>query len=330
MKTLFCNISIAILLLWLPILSKAQSDPIFVKYPWLEGIVETGILCQGEIITEYDLGPFAFIDIQRGIDQFFYFEDGTLFCQGTTGFDCVEAYGLNSTQVGLTFLCPAPPIGTGPCGLGCQFPWLENLLDFDNCSDGSVEVYQRGIHKFLNVNDGVSSRFYYQDGTVYCTNSSNNNCSSLYGFTPADIVEDFQCESSAEYCIGDSTLIGVYTLDYIQYGPCPFWDQSTIDLRGLGTNCYTDNGIERCLNGTIVIGVNETFDFNYSESGPAPGGGISISGGSGAGTLIKEGDGTEYFCYGTDCKPTDFFANGNRVEFDLELEGCPVRVGGYR
>lgn len=307
--------------------SEGQTHPLFDKYDWLIDQVNPDDCAQTKIV-EYDLGHYSFVDISYPGGADFFFQDGSLFCQSNPGYDCVLAYGFGPSDIGMQFECSGIP--PDPCtGLSCDYPWLKGILDLNDCTSGKVDVYQSGTHRYLNVTTDTEIKLYYQDGTCYCTSSAGYDCPSLYGFTANDLVESQGCTTPATYCIGDSILIDTFQMDFIEFGPCQYEIGSDVDLVGTGEDCVIIDNLERCLNGQIIVDADGSFSIWYNLRGPSAGGGITVSGGSGSGTLIKE-NGAFLFCYGTDCKPANLVVTEDRIEFDIEIEFCLARFGGYR
>jgi len=85
---------------------------VIVEYPWLLEISDFGD-CNQINVTEYDLGPFAYVVVETQAGTDLYFENGSLFCSTSETFDCVEAYGLQESDIGLEFGCmemTEPPV----------------------------------------------------------------------------------------------------------------------------------------------------------------------------------------------------------------------------
>ena len=76
-----------------------QSGAIFDKYLWLSDLIDPAS-CENGNITEYDLGPYAFLLLETPEGTELYFENGSLFCTNTINFDCLEAYGLEDLIAG--------------------------------------------------------------------------------------------------------------------------------------------------------------------------------------------------------------------------------------
>lgn len=318
--------------------SQAQSNDIFTKYDWLEDLVDPAD-CDGEKILEYNLGAFAFVLVSGDSDEYLYFETGQLFCTGSNSFSCIQAYGFSDSQIGLEFECMN---GSNNVQSACdavaladelydEFPWLDGLVELYNCTDESVIVFQQDVHKYLAVRSPMGTQFYYQDGSLLCSNSSSFDCATAYGFTDADIISQFLCGQSGSFCIDGIAVSGVYTIDFLDFPSCSFFAEQTIDLIGLNTNCYMDNGVERCLNGEIKFEMDGSYSFGFTISGPGPNGGLQVSGGQGSGIMIED-NGTFLNCNpsGNGCYPANIEVSQNRVSFEVLIEDCFVRVGGYQ
>ncbi len=316
----------------------AQSNDIFDKYSWLETIVDPAD-CDGEVISEYNLGPFAFVLVSSDSDEYLYFETGQLFCTGSSSFSCVQAYGFTDNQIGLQFECMNTNTNSqSACDaealaeeLYQEFPWLDGLVNLENCTDESVVVFQQDVHKYLAVRSPLGTQFYYQDGSLLCSNSSSFDCATAYGFSDVDIITQFVCGQSGSFCINGIAVTGLYTIDFLDFASCSFFDEETIDLIGENTDCFMDNGVERCLNGEIKFDMNGEYTFGFTVSGPGPNGGLQVSGGSGSGVLVED-NGNYLNCNpsGTGCYPAKIEVSQNRVSFEVLIEDCFVRIGGYK
>lgn len=61
-----------------------------------------------------------------------------------------------------------------------RFPWLQDVVDFNNCANTSIEVYQQGVFNFLLITTPTTTTLYFQDGTFYCQNANNLDCQTAY------------------------------------------------------------------------------------------------------------------------------------------------------
>jgi len=83
-----------------------------------------------------------------------------------------------------------PDNGTCIYETGCMddqiftlYPWLYNLVDINNCESTTIKEYSTSSYSFIHINDSNSGKFYYQDGTYYCTDAVNYFCPEQYGLS---------------------------------------------------------------------------------------------------------------------------------------------------
>lgn len=159
-------------------------DEIFIDFPWLTGLVDQND-CEGVIITVYAQGIYNYIHVETPSGGTLYFQDGTRYCSDTATFSCVDAYNLGAPTD--TWKC-GDGGGSNPPGPGTDqeifsdFPFLSSLIDVDDCEGTTVSVYAQGVYNFIHVQTLDSGILYFQDGTLYCTDSANFSCVNAYGF----------------------------------------------------------------------------------------------------------------------------------------------------
>jgi len=304
--------------------SSIHSQDLFSKYNWLQSKVDQ-YECGELLIAEYDLGPYAFVTVILDEVEKFYFQDGTLFCNGNQSYDCVAAYGLTGLET-QTYLTSFTTNCDNEEMLSDKYPWLDNIIDLNNCQSGSVDEYLTGFHRFLNVVTPNSAKLYYQNGSLFCTSSPGYDCVSLYGFNQEDIMASQSCGVS----VTGPELAGTYTIDLIKELPCD-QDYSLglgLDLVGTGENCTVIDSIENCLFGEIEIREEGSWDIWFRINKATPGNIIDVTGGSGGGNF-EVNDEQFYYCE-TLQDSCNINAGSGRIEFEMELEFCPVRVGGFK
>ncbi len=323
--------------LFLTLTVNISGQEIIEKYGWLSDFVDPSD-CMQQKITEYDLGPYAFILLSEVDESILFFETGQIFCFGSLGYNCLEAYNLKDDQIGLQFACSDPGNGSESlCDpfevynrIENEFPWVQQFGNPVGCGLSEITVYQRGVHKYINVESSSTSTLFYQSGNVLCQNTDNFNCAQAYGFDEGEVIEKFNCEQLETFCFEGMYITGSYTFDFISFGECEFWENDEIDLVGLETNCFVNSeGLERCLNGTIKVSENGEYQYSYNVIGPGANGGVSANGGSGSGQFVFA-NGVPQNCFGNDCIFANMLFDGNRLEFNTIIEGCPVRLGGYK
>ncbi len=85
--------------------STEQDDQLFQDYEWLSEVLNPAT-CQGQAVSEYDLGPYKFIYIydQENLGTL-YFQDGTFYCQDSYNYNCLDAYKITNAQRSRTWTC---------------------------------------------------------------------------------------------------------------------------------------------------------------------------------------------------------------------------------
>ena len=90
-------------------------DELFIAYPWLTNLF--GDACEsGDAVTEYDLGPYAFVYVENANGGILYYQDGSLYCTSSSTLDCLSAYGLTN------------PTASWACGLDRPAPLCTEAL----------------------------------------------------------------------------------------------------------------------------------------------------------------------------------------------------------
>ena len=172
------------------------SNPeVFEDFPFLTSIVVLDN-CEGTVVTVYEQGVFNFIHVQTTNEGVLYFQDGTRYCQDAVNFDCLVAYGLDN------------PISRWECGEGSgggsttlpplfeDNPWLESVVDIDDCGQTVVTVYQSGAFRFFFIDDGSGlMTMYNETGLFYCQDAPGFSCLAVYGFEQSDLVDSWRCEN---------------------------------------------------------------------------------------------------------------------------------------
>ena len=175
---------------------------------------------------------------------------------------------------------------TNNMGIGSdfpEFPWLEELIDANNCCDNTnIEVYNSGTHQFLFIegDESCSSNqgtLYYQNGTFYCADSPSMDCRAAYKLTEQDLAKSWTCEGTTDNTGGmnipnDSEETMEDTTINIGFEDFP-WLNALVD-------------VENCCNNTKVIAYYQSvFTFIFIETETACG--------TSVGTLYFQ-DGTFY------------------------------------
>lgn len=94
------------------------------------------------------------------------------------------------------------------------YPWLTDIVQPNDCSISSVELYQQGVFYFLLVTDeNETQQLYFENGTFYCQNSAGYDCVAVYNL--GDPVDIWTCGDGESTCLVTITNIqcrqvGVY------------------------------------------------------------------------------------------------------------------------
>ncbi len=105
---------------------------------------------------------------------------------GQGGGDCNNIIGsafvIEREYIGVVWSCNTDVFTT--------YPWLSDLLDFDDCNGINIEVYEQGTYSFVYL--AHEGDLYFEDGTLYCTDSQGFSCINAYGLN--NVVDNFVCE----------------------------------------------------------------------------------------------------------------------------------------
>jgi len=71
-------------------------------------------------------------------------------------------------------------------------PWLDDYIDIFDCEASSVTVYKKESHNYFYVTFDDIAQLYFEDGTFYCQDDTDNDCRSIYELT--EIVDEWHCE----------------------------------------------------------------------------------------------------------------------------------------
>ena len=61
-----------------------------------------------------------------------------------------------------------------------EFPWLNDLIDFDNCAGTSINFYNFGDYQFVEIDGDGNNKLYFQDGSLYCEDYDGFSCAANY------------------------------------------------------------------------------------------------------------------------------------------------------
>lgn len=148
---------------------------------------------------------------------------------------------------GETNTVPNPPIFA-------DYPWLNEVINPNDCDGTVVEVYSQGIYEFIYIQTPTGNTFYFQDGTFYCADAPNFSCVAAYGLT--NMVTTWTCGNIPE---SPNTIFTNYWWlnDIVAEDYCTFTPEITVyesggyhfiyvaGLDGIGT-LYFEDGTLYC------------------------------------------------------------------------------------
>ncbi len=150
-----------------------------------------------------------------------------------------------------------------------DYPFLETLIDPNNCNEGKVSLYQQGSFFFLFVETSTSSKLYFQTGQFYCESIATYDCVSAYNLGEA--INTWNCSSSRPV---DNDGDGVLSdMDPDDNDPCVPNDSPTNCLKDLDNDgvfsdvdpddndpCIPNNTAINCTVDTTVIATPAFFE----------------------------------------------------------------------
>jgi len=239
---------------------ESPGNELFTVYSWLENIVDI-TSCEGTTVNEFDLGPYAFIQIIDNDDATLYFEDGSFYCQDGNDLICLQAYGLGS------------PTNTWTCddevspSMFDKYSWLNNIYSSIDCTGSyeNITEYDLGTYAFIYVQGNNFGMLYFEDGTPYC-NSANFDCLNIYGLTnPTDVTT---CSADSE----DADRIPVELAPIWLVYPNPTSGSFTIDLNSQNNNLNLISiyDVQGKIIEEILIDDNQTalsFNLEHLDNG---------------------------------------------------------------
>ena len=283
----------------------SMTDDLFDEFPFLDGLIDQND-CVGTVVELYSFGSNVFPFVITNGSGVLYSNSGQLYCQDFPGFSCLDVYGLGNPlstwdcedcvcdtvfepvcgEDGNTYsnACLANCAGVSVVSEGeCDFtsvifneyPFLNNLIDSNNCNSESVTVYQSGIYFYVLVEDGENTILYNSEGQLYCQDFSGFNCVDAYGFTSDMIVDSWSCVAEAFCSKGEFT---VTRFEYPDEDPLgPYFQNETINLCynltfisspiSTGNNCQFLQGIIPSLQGNWKESTDWLIDSYYPSMG---------------------------------------------------------------
>ncbi len=88
-----------------------------------------------------------------------------------------------------------------------DYPWLNTLVNEDDCEGTSIAVYDQGSYAFIHVQTNEGGSLYLNDGTLYCTDSPGFSCVTAYGL--GAVTDEWDCDGNS----GNNNIDPVFT-DY--------------------------------------------------------------------------------------------------------------------
>lgn len=168
-------------------------NALFEEYTWLSTVISSSDCSNGDSVEEYVSGNYSFLSVTNNGQTNLYFQDGTFYCADAPNFNCVTAYGFSAPNDTWTCGNTTPPTPGETPDVFDNFTWLSAVVNPIDCQVGeSVTVYTSGVYSYLMVQteDG-GGQLFFENGTLYCTNSTNYDCVAAYGFTT--ISNEWSC-----------------------------------------------------------------------------------------------------------------------------------------
>jgi len=193
-----------------------SSSEIFNDYPFLADLIDAND-CADNSVVFYQYGAYTFLKVENeaGAGARLYFQDGTFYCADGTDYDCATLYQLGNPVESWTCEDAGTTPDTSPeepptdeLVIFEDYPFLNDLVNTENCRGISLRIFDLGIYKFIFVGEGRGGRLYFQDGTLYCTNGRNYNCINLYGLGQPTSIWN---------CDGNNTLNAAKQTDNLVY-----------------------------------------------------------------------------------------------------------------
>ncbi len=295
-----------------------ERPTIFIEYPWLTDLVDVND-CEGVSILAYQSGSFIYVLVDTPSSSILYNEQGNLYCTNGTGLNCLDFYVVSDTLN--TWQCGPSPVdadmdgtiaiddpddndpcvpdntlancntngGNVPPAFFEDYPWLNDLVDVNDCEGTSILVYQSGTYTYVLVETSTSSILYNGQGSLYCTNGPGLNCLDFY--TVSEELHNWTC--------GATTT----PIDVDQDGTPASSDPDDNDP------CVPDNSLSNCATNSEVPTFFEEYTWlaNFVDPIACNGDSITIykSGGytyllltKGTSSILYNAQGTEY-CVGS-------------------------------
>ncbi len=167
-------------------------------YPWLNVLVDGDQCSEGTIIDQYAFGVYKFLHIKYPNGEGdLYFENGTFYCADAANYSCIKGYNFGDPVA--TLVCGensgGEPVDPQNQSLFNTYDWIEGMVNPSNCTSTITEYQYSTNHYFIFIETVDEANLYYQDGTLYCTNSLTYSCLDAYGLSTPN--QFYQCKNSA-------------------------------------------------------------------------------------------------------------------------------------
>lgn len=136
--------------------------------------------CSSTRIQVFEGERINLIYIQSNDMGQLYDTDGAFYCADGGVISCLTTYGLDIPI--LTLTCEDLGLGndipsSSPFDV---YPWLNEILDQRNCENSSINIYNNTAFAYLFVRNGEKGTLYFEDGTIFCTDTENYSCIDAY------------------------------------------------------------------------------------------------------------------------------------------------------
>ena len=198
-------------------------------YPWIENFIDFED-CGDASIQIYRSGGYVYVFIETATMAVLFNNGGATYCSNSPGYECRDFYSIDE-EIAQWNCGDSTPIGTPidndmdgilsdvdpddndrciPDDSACQdtgegdtepptfladYPWLSDLVDFDNCADESIQVYRSSGYIYLLVTTANATILYNSSGSTYCTNSANYDCQAFYSID--EEIDFWSCGDTA-------------------------------------------------------------------------------------------------------------------------------------
>ena len=186
-----------------PIEPTDTSSVAFDDYPWLTNLIDANDCCTNQSIINFPLGSYSFIYIKTASEcgslGSLYLNNGNLYCNDASNFDCLGAYGLSENDGEVLWNCGDPITPTDPSNPidSEEYPWLSSIANAgDCCANANIFYYKKDncTHGYIYVKAGDCEdenygRLYSEEGQLYCFSTATISCFEHYDLGNSFIEE---------------------------------------------------------------------------------------------------------------------------------------------